>query len=241
MITQITDELELIQLEYYDIYEAKIKTLHTAYGMNYPFCRFFRQDDSLIISQLDRDFVVAQYSHFGAAELAEFLRANRATGVFLSAETLDALLPYIRGEYLFNNLMEFSVQPETGHNALLDPLPKLDEVYNILCTSFTLNYETWLTDVSHRVRHDISRVYLYDGKTTATVLYDEDDIVFITQVATSPHSRGQGLAKTMLHEIAAAYPGKSVRLVCRDAMLGFYENAGFTRIGSAAQIYRLDL
>ncbi len=241
MISLISDNKLLEELKFSDIYEGKIKVLYQAYGSDYDFCSFYKQDNSLIMSKLDRDFVIKSYTEdYDAGELAAYLKANRATSVFLSESVLRQLEPCITGEYLYNNLMEYIGEYEEHE---LDEKPKLDEVYSILKHGFNINYENWITDVSHRIRHGISKTVLYKNASTVTVLYDRDDIVFLTQVATLPECRGKGLATEMLREVSGRYSkmGKRVLLVCRDKMQSFYENVGYKRIDSAAQIYRLDV
>lgn len=243
MIKQITDINKLNLCSYTDIYEGKIKVLYETYGFGSKFCSFYCQGESLLISKLDCDFVVKTYEKdFDAEELASFLKLSNARGVFLSSDVLKAIEPFISGEYLFNNLMEYNAHYKTERSGLLDAFPRLDDVFEILKHDFNITHDLWLTDVSHRIRHGISTVYLYDKVSSATVLYDKDDIVFITQVATKFSERGKGIATKMLREIADTdrYKNKQILLVCRNKMLSFYENAGFKKIGEAAQIYRLD-
>lgn len=242
MILQLTDKERLNELHSSDIYEGKIKTLYRAYGLDYEFCRFYTQGEALLISQLGRDFIIKIYSdsNFNAEELAEFLKLNRASGVFLSPEVLKKLEPFISGEYLYNNLMEYAAEHKTAETGLLNGKPKLDDVFDIIKNEFNVTYGLWLTDASHRERHGISAFYLYGKASTATVLYDDGGVAFITQVATKKEARGKGLATAMLREIAESYKDKRMLLVCREKMLAFYENAGFKKIGSAAQIYRLN-
>lgn len=244
MINCLINKKKLSGLDSSDIYEGKIKTLYRAYGLDYKFCRFYEQGASLLISQLDRDFVIKQYAdngEFDAEELAGFLKHNRASGVFLSPEVLKSLEPFINGEYLYNNLMEYDACFNVKESGLLDGKPVLDDVFDIVKHDFNVTYDLWLTDASHRERHGISKFYLYGGKSTATVLYDDSGVAFITQVATKKEERGKGLATNMLRELAEGYKNKSVLLVCRDRMLGFYEKTGFKKIGGAAQIYRLEI
>lgn len=246
MIRLLTDRGKLNRLVSADVYEGKIKTLFRAYGFDYKFCLFYEQGDSLLISQLGRDFVVKLYSDeinrgFNPEELAEFLKHNRAAGIFLPPEVLKSIEPFISGEYLYNNLMEYNTHCNIKKTGLLNGKPALDDVFDIIKHDFNVEYNLWLTDASHRERHGISKFYLYGGKSTATVLYDDDGIAFITQVATKAEERGKGLATNMLRELAESYVNKRVLLVCRDKMLGFYKKTGFIKIGNAAQIYKLNI
>ena len=132
-------------------------------------------------------------------------------------------------------------EKEYTPSPLLDTRPSLDDVYAILRDGFRLEHSPWLTDVSHRVRHGISAVFLYGEASTVTAFYDINGHVFLTQVATDFLRRKEGLATAMLGEVCRMYKsrGKRIFLICRDTMRGFYIRAGFRKIDEAAQVYQL--
>lgn len=249
MIRLITPDMEkevFTNLSYADIYEAKINVLFITYGLSCNFCSFYeavneKNERVLLMSQLGRDYVIKQYSEdFDEEELAAFLRMNRAFGVFLPPSVLKKIERFVTCEYLYNNLMEYLGERYFPSSGLMEANPSLDDAYEILRHDFKLHRDIWLTDLSHRIRHGISRLFIYGGACTATVLYDKGD-VFITQVATKEAARGKGLATSLLREIASLteYRDKRVLLVCRNTKLDFYTKVGFKRVGDAAQIYGL--
>ncbi|MDR1755329.1 MAG: GNAT family N-acetyltransferase [Eubacterium sp.] len=235
MIIEVKDEHILKSLGYKDIYEGKIKVLYRAYGIKQNFCSFFMQDKSLLISRLDRDYIIKIFDDdYDAEELAAFLNASNAKGLFLPSELLKQLAPYVHAlELRYCGIMEY----RGGHKPdIIDGSPDLTDIFNILKNDFYIEYSSWLTDVSHRVRHGISKVFLYRSASTVTALYDADGQVFLTQVATKSELRGQGLASGMLKEVAGRYTndGKITSLVCRNALIPFYEKTGFVKTGEAA-------
>ncbi len=58
--------------------------------------------------------------------------------------------------------------------------PRLQNVYEILQEGFPnlLEYSLWLTDVSHRCRHGMSKVLTYKNSSTLTLVYDWKGNVF---------------------------------------------------------------
>ncbi|MCL2085999.1 MAG: GNAT family N-acetyltransferase [Oscillospiraceae bacterium] len=235
MITLINNKQALEKLTHGDIYEGKIKTLERAYGFSQNFCAFYQQADSLLLSRLDGDFVIKVLEEdYDVQELALFLKAHNAKNLFLPPKLLQELELFIENAQLrYCGILEY----EGKHiPQKISDSPDLTAVFDILKQDFNIEYSSWLTDVSHRVRHGISTVYLYNNASTVTALYDADSHVFLTQVGTAPQERGRGLAAAMLKEVAGRYKksGKTVSLVSRYSLMPFYEKVGFKKVGTAA-------
>lgn len=250
MISLITDACQLENIDgKNDILIGKIHALYQAYGMGHV-CRFYAQDDRLLISVLGNDAVIARlndgvFSGESAAELAAFLYAGFVHVALLPPEIMRGIEPYFACEHRYNHIMcckavsIYSGKCDNQAESELNANPDLDAVFRIIDGNFPVAYTSWLADLSHRVRHGISRVFLCGGVSTVTALYETADMVFLTQVATLESARGKGIASRMLRQICAAYHarGKDVYLVCRDSKRGFYERIGFEKTGDAVNIY----
>ncbi|MDR0804834.1 MAG: GNAT family N-acetyltransferase [Oscillospiraceae bacterium] len=190
----------------------------------------------------------AEYCEANYPELAAFLYMLNARTVFLSAEMMEGLEQHIKGKFLYNCLMEYSGDEvrnlSTATQVISEKNPDkfpLDKIYEILKDDFIIDRQMWLADVSHRVRHGISTVYLYNNVSTATVLFDNENIVYLTQVCTRSDKRGNGFAKQLLTEVCGYYKSqkRKVLLVCRPEKADYYISIGFKHVGRAANIYEI--
>jgi predicted GNAT family N-acyltransferase len=261
VISLITDACKLGSIDSKnDIFLGKIKALYQAYGIG-SVCRFYTQDGNMLISVLGNDAVIANSGKSGtfddesAAELASFLYAGFVHVALLPPEIMQGMEPYLVCEHRYNHIMCCQHVNIDGKKAdsqadcdlgagmpEMDANPDLDAVFRIIDGNFPVEYSSWLADLSHRVRHEISKTYLYGGVSTVTALYETGDMVFLTQVATLESARGRGFAGGMLRAVCAEYHsrGKSVFLVCRESKRGFYERVGFKKVGDAVNIYSVD-
>ncbi|MGN1118874.1 MAG: GNAT family N-acetyltransferase, partial [Oscillospiraceae bacterium] len=89
----------------------------------------------------------------------------------------------------------------------------------------------WYLDMSHRVRHGVSRVAVLDGSCLC-VQHELCGEALLSQIATLPELRRQGRAQRLIRAVCARLTGEQVRLLCEDALVGFYENVGFVRSGA---------
>lgn len=117
--------------------------------------------------------------------------------------------------------------------------PALDEVFPIIKDGFPdVEYDGWYTDMSHKVRHGIANVYLYNGA-TVTAAADMNGTVYLTLLASAKAARGTGAAKNMLRSLGAQFEkqGKEACILCREELVPFYNKAGFYVAGKAMTIY----
>lgn len=117
--------------------------------------------------------------------------------------------------------------------------PPLDEVFPVIKDGFPdVEYDGWYTDMSHRVRHGIAKVYLYNGA-TVTAAADMNGAVYLTLLASAKAVRGTGAAKNMLRSLGAQLEkqGKEACILCREELVTFYENAGFYVTAKAVTVY----
>ena len=90
------------------------------------------------------------------------------------------------------------------------------------------DFDKWYVDISHRIRHGVSELYLYD-RTTVTKSFDIDGYVFLSHIATAKSERGKETARRLLRCLAEKYnnEGKEAYLFARDHRRSFYESIGF--------------
>ena len=96
--------------------------------------------------------------------------------------------------------------------------------------------------MSHRIRRDITKVWLYKDCTTLTEIYDIDDHILIGQVATRRDSRGKGFARNLLSFICEKRKaeGKTLWLFALDHRVSFYTGIGFEAVSHENVIQRSD-
>lgn len=221
--------------------DGKILSLYNAYGNKYDFCKFFLIDGETLAARLDDDFMIQNCDGINdAGELAAFLNMGGFGSVFLPEKVCSQLeKTSLKANFRHNSLMEYKAAACTEFPPELRVNPPADELFEVLKTGFSLNYNSWYPDISHRIRHGVSTTYLYKNASTVTAMYDLDGNVFLSMVATKTEMRGKGTAKEMLSCVCGKYKsqGKRSILVCRKAVEPFYIKSGFERIGGISQIY----
>lgn len=117
--------------------------------------------------------------------------------------------------------------------------PALDEVFPIIRDGFPdVEYDGWYTDMSHKIRHGVANVYLYNGA-TVTAAADMNGAVYLTLLASAKAARGTGAAKNMLRSLGTHLErqGKEACILCREELVPFYNKAGFYVAGKAMTVY----
>ena len=117
--------------------------------------------------------------------------------------------------------------------------PPLDQVFPVIKDGFPdVEYDGWYTDMSHRIRHGIANVYLYNGA-TVTAAADMNGAVYLTLLASAKASRGSGAAKNMLKSLGLHFErmGKEACILCREELVPFYNKAGFYVTAKAVTVY----
>lgn len=234
-------------------YGRKMLTCLAAYGTEYDFCRFFLieshskqawmmlQNSTLIISS-DDDF---SDDADALAELRMFVLMHQPFRV----EGCQSLVCPLSPEgYLPLRRSVFRLVPgepsEQFDPALVNPTPRLDDVYDILTEGFPnlTEYGMWLTDTSHMVRRGLRQCFTYADCTAATAVYDYENHVLIGQVATRAAYRGKGYARDLLRYLAAQMQqqGKEAILYALDLRASFYTEIGFPLLQTEQVLERLE-
>lgn len=202
-----------------------------AYGTGYDFCRFFVNDSGSVILLINSTMLVVG-KKFESEELVTFAQMNKPFRI----EGSDCAINGLKEIDGYKRLHRTIFKLKSDNMSVIDEQdinfdPKLDDVYEILMEGFPnlLDYNLWLADTSHRVRHGISRVFTYKGATTASITYDMNGFVLISQVATKISARGSGYARIFLKWLADYVKGqnKTAFLYALDTRESFYREIGF--------------
>ena len=208
-----------------DYYSEKIKAHYRAYGTGYDFMKFYKIGENSVLSKSGGGVVISSDGDFDMEELMFFLETISPSEI----ETPVRIFPF-GYEKVKRTLFSFP-DVKSDEEMIIDKSPKLDDVFSVLKTGFDIEdvYSEWLTDTSHRIRHNVSKVYLY-GNTTATMQFECEDFAFFGMIATAPSDRGKGRARKLLYRLREEY-AKECILFAKDERVSFYEGAGFIRKG----------
>lgn len=223
MIKQIFCPDDLADLPAKGLEAQKICALFNAYGTKYDFCRFYRQGNSYI-SVLDGSVVVCEDGACDYIELAYFVRMQGFSDIFCSETAGKKLANVLDSNCELVNLMKFI--GGTGGCDFDADVP-LSDVFAIIREGFDIEFEPWYLDMSHRVRHGVTRCCIVDNKAALVVQHDINGEALISQVASLKAHRGEGYAKKLVTSVAASLAPSEVFVVCEDALVGFYEKCGF--------------
>lgn len=202
-------------------YGKKIQAYVNAYGLAYDFCRLYSSDKGGLMLVYNSTATIDGV--FDRDELNDMIQLISPVTVECSD---NAFVPDGYNQYcktLFKGVSCVSEISDLKVNTCLD------DVYHILEESFGLSeYEAWYADTSHRIRHGVSDVFLWNS-TTVTKLFDIDNYVFLSHIATGTADRGKGRARQLLYHLCSKYEkqGKSVYLYAKDERVSFYEGIGF--------------
>lgn len=211
----------------------RILSYFNAYGTGYDFCRFFKSVESVILIINSTMLICGE--NFEPEEINIFVDMHKPFRI----EGNQRVISMIKNSgYVSLHRTTFqlvaSENPVPENESDINFSPKLDDVYSILNEGFPnlSDYPLWLADTSHRVRHGISRVMTYKSCTTASISYDINDYVLVSQVATRVSARGSGYARCFLTWLAGYLKkqGKTAVLYALDIRESFYREIGFKAI-----------
>ena len=226
-----------------DYYSLKTLAALNAYGMDYSFCRFYSVEEGLAsgCAMLYNSAAVLSGQLINEEELADFIRINspdtvecpRYTGSHLSAEGYifpDEYEPKRR--LLFSMLPDKDFDEKSFKKGLDDPV-SLHQMFIILNSCFgNFQYDLWYADMSHRIRHEVSRAFTYKSSTCAAIDFCLEGRAYISAVGTLPGARGKGQCGGLLKHIAALLSRNGIEgyLWCFEDMEKFYSGLGFKLI-----------
>lgn len=223
MIKQIFGPDELAELPVKGLEAQKIRALFDAYGTKYDFCRFYRQGNGYI-SVLDGSVVVCEDVACDYTELADFIRMQGFSDIFCSETAGKKLANALDGNCELVNLMKFS---DGRSKCDFRTDMSLSDVFAIIREGFDIEFEPWYLDMSHRVRHGVTRCCTVDNKAALVIQHDINGEALLSQVASLKAHRGEGFAKKLVSSVAASLAPSEVFVVCKNSLTGFYEKCGF--------------
>ncbi|MBQ8171403.1 MAG: GNAT family N-acetyltransferase [Oscillospiraceae bacterium] len=226
MIKQIYTAEEFSALPENGIEAGKIRALYFAYGAGYPFCRFYRQGNCYF-SCLDGAYVICGEPQ-DTEELSQFLAINGYTEIFCTEVTADRLSESLEAVSAEIFVMRFS-----GGISSVEPdyAPPLSDVYSIVSEGFDIDFEPWYLDMSHRVRHGVTRCAVLDGEAALVIQHHINGEALISQVACRKDSRGKGYASRLVVSAACSLAPSEVYVLCEEQLVPFYEKCGFSFLG----------
>lgn len=252
MIKLIEHEHELDrELLLRSISGRKMLAYMRAYGPNYEFCRFYKITDENGIGFMfiiNSTLIICSDDKLEATEEIDlFINMNIPFRIEGSQKILEKINNPERYQKLNRTVFELipdSTSLETIEEHV-DFNPHLPEVYKILSEGFPniADFSLWYTDTSHRCRHGISRVFTYRNSTTASIMFDIENVVLIGQVATKTAARGSGYAREFLRWLAQFLNGlgKRAYLLALDVRVSFYREIGFREVESEIVLERIDV
>lgn len=221
----------------------KLQTLLAAYGTGYDFCRFYRQEESAaLLACLDDSALIWSADGADWGELASCLAMARSKSLLTEEVQGRALLPLLPGASCRTGaiLEKRAVCGEGGALYEAADMPALRAAYRLLAESFGMpgGFEAWYCDLSHRIRHGVCRVFLYDGRACATAA-ERGDRVLISQAAVSTECRRSGVGTALFRALEAAYSGRELAVYSKDdGTDAFYGRLGFVPSGRWMEIRR---
>lgn len=246
MITQVdVKTANRLLAEANDIFSLKIASNLKAYSG----CDFFSvyAGKGILIGKYYNDLVIRTKGVISddiVEELSLFLKvcgfASALTGIETGKRLMAAGWENTKESLIYKFSSQLIPEGEIVPKAEeLTADSKLDEVYPIIKDGFPeIKYEDWYTDISHKVRHGVSKVYVYGGA-SATVMADINGSVFISLVASKKEARGKGEAKSLLRSLGLYFEeqGKEVSILCKEELSPFYRRAGFYEAGRALTVF----
>lgn len=225
------DESLLDSLKEQDWAACRIRSLARGYGLTSPLLRIYAEEKGRAFLSYEKDFAVL------------FLRDSSVK------QEAEDLLMVTAGEVLSGTRLQLDgFQEKAGRvykagrlrSERLDGIESgIRSAYSLLSSSFPelineTTYPEWYADLSHRIRHGMSKLYVLPSICTGTMQCRENGVVTVAQLAVAPERRGSGWGRKMLEHIAADnQPFERLVLLSRDEKSDdFYERIGFIRIGS---------
>lgn len=209
-------------------YGYKIRSLLDAYGTSFDFCKLYTNEEGGTILTYNSTLIAD--GSFDESELDGFIEMLCPVTVEVPADIhLNLNDEYVRTERsLFKAPKGLSCGEEIDvkHNAfIVDCFPIISEAFGIN------EFDEWYVDISHKIRHDVSDIYLYKS-TTATKAFDINGFVFLSHIATASADRGQGNAARLIKWLCENYEKecKEVYLYSKKERYTFYQSLGFEPI-----------
>lgn len=220
-------------------YGRKIRSYAESYGYEYDFCRIYKLDDTGLLL-LNNSNCVIDGSFSDNDELEFFIKMHSPMGIELGRQALKKFAPegYERQERFMIAMNRCCEKNYSAKDIIINS--GFEQIYRILSASFgEIDHDLWYVDISHRVRHKTAMTLLYKNSAAAVIEFIDDDYAYISEVATLPEKRRQGLCRQLLGYISDYLTDKGITghmLAYHDKAL-FYTHLGFDNIHTEDDIY----
>lgn len=240
------------------VFSVKIRALLDAYGVGYPFARFYtissseQETPEAAFAVSDGAGILCAPEGFAPGALAAFLALQPDIVSLLAdlsnAKALHALLPNARA-LSSGDVMRCTQTPDAP------PLPdgtvfhqneRLDRIYPLLQKSFpgfSAPFDAFYADLSHRVRHAVTRAAWLEAReipaATASILGRDDTLSLLGAVATAPEYRGRGYGRYLVSRLTreTLRDGRAACLLCKSAAAHrLYARIGYTVCGQYGEL-----
>ena len=221
-----------------------------AYGTDYDFCRFYKIENNNgrgFMFLINSTLIICSDDDIYDDEILHFVKMNMPFRIEGSQQIINKLSKDLDYQVLGRTVFEMIPDENTKNfNELqVEFNPDFKDVYQILSEGFPniADFGLWYTDTSHRCRHGISRTFTYKHSTTASAIFDIENVVLIGQVATTESARGRGYAREFLKWLAGFFNGlgKKAYLMALDIRVSFYREIGFREVEHEIVLERIDI
>lgn len=235
LITEKKDFLDSIGSLSDSHYRKNIVFLFECYGISCDFCEFYKTENAVFCIFEKKSALISGCPQ-DLEETAVFL--NSVRHINCEYTTATKLLPYLKD---FKNIPAYFEIAEITAKKSEDLTDECDlkQAYEIVVSGFgDTDFSLWYTDTSHKIRHNLSKCYIYKNAAFVNASFFGDDKVFLSQVSTLKTERHKGYATKMLHEVTGLFKGKTVYLIAEENRVSFYKSAGFITAAPAGRLTR---
>lgn len=220
-----------------DYYGDSIRALFEAYGTKYDFCRFYVGGG--IVAAIFNSALYICGDTDDSTELEQYISMLAPYEIQLPEKLARRLR---LADYVAKERILFAFQmPESIPEGELILNPPVEKALEIIAPAFNIKDKgLWMTDVSHRIRHGVSRLYMM-GDTAALMYFLNENRAFFGQIATAACARGKGSGRRFLYKIAEEFSEKGITatLFAKPERISFYEEIGFKRVGGDSLYIRI--
>lgn len=209
-------------------YGYKIRSYLNAYGTEYDFCKLFANENGGVVLVYNSTLVAD--GSFDESELAGFIQMLKP----ITVEVPDYISLELDEQYSRTERTLFKAPDDICCSEKIDVKRNafIADCFSILSEAFGITeFDEWYVDISHRIRHGVSDIYLYKT-TTVTKAFDINGFVFLSHIATAKSDRGQGTAGKLLKRLCESLKKdcKDVYLYSKEERYTFYLSLGFEKV-----------
>lgn len=225
----------------------RINALYKAYGTSYNFIDFYTNTDNTIFLciknnfadiYIDKDFTeVIELNNFLYLKASEMITE---LPIDINVKSVEIGNIYELTNPIFDRVGCVGLGGCQGCSVCTqsDISNEIVDCYEVAKEIFPLSinensYPVWYTDLSHRVRHNMSITYTIKDISTVTAYAMEAGIVLISYLGTVKSKRNQGYATLLLNHISKELKATKFILQSQDEKSdNFYKKLGFIQEGN---------